>query len=631
MDDTGGADTEVLRLQREIDAQIVGPTLVDRLRRTADEHGDLPALSRRVAGADGTGAEWETLTWAQYRRAALETAAGLIAYGLRPGEVVALMLPNRPEHLVADMGAVHAGGVPLTVYATFPPEQVEFVAADCGAAAAVLQGADELERWRPALERLPRLRTVVLLDAGAVPDGPSPGGTAFVSWAELRRTGGERYAADPAAVHERAAALGPQDTATLLYTSGTTGRPKGVPETHRQVLFQAATTLRANDLPLGGSSVSYLPLAHIAERILSVYLPIQVAGHVHFCPDPAELGTYLGLVRPHALFGVPRVWEKLQSRLAAALDAAPDEQRMAMAEASETARAYLEAGQYGRTRGPELERSFAETDAAVLAPIRALIGLDRCTSFTTAAAPISEETLRFYSGLGVLLRDVYGMTENCGPATVNRPGAYKFGSVGRPCDGVEVATAPDGEILVRGPVNTAGYLNRPDDTAALYCGDGWLRTGDLGSVDDDGFVYVLDRKKELIITSGGENIAPAAVESRLTEHPLIGQAMACGDGRPHAAALLTLDAEAAPGWALAQGLGETDPAVLAAHPDVLAEVERAVDAANARLARAHRVRRWRLLPGEWTVEGGELTPSLKVKRRVVQRKYADAINGLYAG
>ncbi|GAA4919679.1 AMP-dependent synthetase/ligase [Streptomonospora salina] len=632
----GGTGVDVLGERRDVDAEIAGLTLVDWLRQAAEEHGDRPALSRRGAceGADETeeGAEAEgiTLTWAQYRRAALETAAGLAECGLLPGEVVALMLPNRPEHLVADMGAVHAGGVPLTVYATFPPEQVAYVADDCGASVAVLEGAAELERWRPALEAPSRLHTVVLLDDEAVPDGPGPGGTAFVGWSGFRRRGRDAYAADPAPVHERMSALRPEDTAALLYTSGTTGTPKGVPQTHRQVLFQATSTLRANDLPVGGSSISYLPLAHIAERVLSVYLPLRIAGHLHFCPDPARLGAYLNTVRPHALFGVPRVWEKLQSSLAAALAAAPEERRAAVDEAAETARAYLEAGQYGRSRSAALERRFAEAEAAVLAPIRSLVGLDRCTSFTTAAAPMPADTLRFFSGLGVLVRDVYGMTENCGAVALNRDGAYKFGSVGRPSEGMEAAVADDGEILVRGPVNTAGYLNRPGDTEALFDPEGWLHTGDLGRVDDDGFLYVVDRKKELIVTAGGENIAPAPVENLLKENVLIGQAMACGDGRPYPVALLTLDAETVPGWARARGIADTGPAALAENPQVRQEVQRAVDTANARLARVQQVKRWRLLPVEWTVESGELTPSLKLRRRVVQETYADAIDGLYA-
>ncbi|MBX9390501.1 AMP-dependent synthetase/ligase [Streptomonospora nanhaiensis] len=619
--------SETLRVRRDVEDEISGLTLVDWLRDTAERHGDMPALSWRPSGtADG---EWATLTWAEYRLAVLEAAAAFVVHGLAPGEVVALMLGNRPEHLVADLGAVHAGGVPFTVYPTLAPEQVEFVAGDCGAAVAVLEGAAELERWAAALERLPGLRTVVLLDAGAVPSSGGGAGPRFVSWAEFVRAGRGAHAADPGPVRGRAAAVRPQDSATLLYTSGTTGAPKGVPESHRQVLYQVTITLRANDLPFGGCSVSYLPMAHIAERVLSAYLPIRIAGHLHFCPDPRQLGAYLPLVRPHGLFGVPRVWEKLQAGLTAALAAAPAERRAAVEEAAEVARAYLEAGQYGRTRGRELERRFAEVDEGVLRPVRALVGLDRCTAFTTAAAPMPEETLRFFSGLGVLLRDIYGMTENCGAVTVNRPTAYRFGSVGRPSDGMEIALAPDGEILVRGPVNTAGYLNRPDETAALIDAEGWLHTGDIGRLDDDGFLYVVDRKKELIITAGGENIPPAVIENRLKEHPLIGQALAYADRRPYPVALLTLDPDVAPAWAAAHGIDAAGLAELAEHPKVLAEVETAVVAANARLARVQQVKRWRLLAEEWTVEGEELTPSMKMKRRVIQRKYAEAIAALY--
>ncbi|WP_017541708.1 AMP-dependent synthetase/ligase [Nocardiopsis halophila] len=613
---------QTLRERAEVEAEIKGRTLVDWLRHTAEEEGEAPALSDRVG--DG----WRTLTWAQYRNAALEAAAAFIGAGIGPGEVVALMLPNRSEHLIADMGAVHAGAVPFTVYATFAPEQVAFVAQDCGVRMAVLEGAQELERWRTALDRLESLHTVVLLDPDAVPDAPGDG-RRYVSWADFTAEGARLHAAEPGRVEERAAALTPGDNATLLYTSGTTGNPKGVFETHHQVLFQCVITLRANATPHRAVSISYLPMAHIAERVLSAYLPIRVAGHLYFCPELPRLGEYLALVRPHGLFGVPRVWEKLQSGLTAALAAAPEDRRKAVEEASGIARAYMEQGQYGREREPGLAERFAGADAQVLAPIRALIGLDRVVYCVTAAAPMPEETVRFFSGLGVLIRDVYGMTENCGAVTVNRPDRYRFGSVGVPSDGMEVRTAEDGEILVRGPVNASGYHNRPEESAALVDGDGWLHTGDVGSIDEDGFVYVVDRKKELFITSGGENIAPASIESRLKEHPLVGQALAYGDRRPYPVALLTLDPEVAPGWAAARGIEGADPAVLARDPRILEEVGRAVEAANEGLAQVQKVKRWRLLADEWSVESEELTPSLKLKRRVIHRKFADAIDGLY--
>lgn len=613
-----------LRERAAVEAEIEGRTLVDWLRTTAEEDGDAPALSDRVG--DG----WRTLTWAQYRGAALEAASAFAGAGIRPGEVVALMLPNRSEHLIADMGAVHAGAVPFTVYATFAPEQVAFVAQDCGVRMAVLEGADELERWGPALERSETLHTVVLMDPEAVPDTPKDG-RRYISWADFTADGARLHAADPGRVEARAAALTPEDNATLLYTSGTTGDPKGVFETHHQILYQCVITLRANATPRRAVTLSYLPMAHIAERVLSAYLPIRVAGHLHFCPELPRLGEFLGLVRPHGLFGVPRVWEKLQSGLTAALAAAPEEQRTVIEQASQVARDYLEQGQYGREREPGLAERFARVDAEVLAPIRALVGLDRAVYCITAAAPMPEETLRFFSGLGLLIRDVYGMTENCGAVTVNRPDAYRFGSVGLPSEGMEVSVAADGEILVRGPINVSGYHERPAESAALVDEEGWLHTGDVGRIDDDGFVYVVDRKKELFITSGGENIAPASIESRLKEHPLVGQALAYGDRRPYPVALLTLDAEVAPGWARAHGIEGADLAELAQHPLVLEEVSRAVEAANAGLAQVQKVKRWRLLPTEWSVESEELTPSLKLKRRVVHRKFADAIDSLYDG
>lgn len=616
-------EDEAIRRRGEIEDEIRGLTVVDIFRETAEESPDAPALSDRRDG------RWSTLTWAEYRQRTYELAAAYIDAGVRPGEVVALMLTNRSEHLIADLGAVHAGAVPLTIYATFTPDQIAYVMADCSAPVAVLEGAEQVERWWPILDRMPELHTVVVLDPAAIPRPTGGPGPEFVSWEEFHEVGRRRNAADPRLVEERASAVAPEDNVTLLYTSGTTGDPKGVFETHHQVLYQVSVSIRTAPIPDQSVTLSYLPLAHIAERVLSAYLPIWLTGHIHFCPDPAQLGVYLPMVRPNLLFGVPRVWEKIQAGLTAALAAASQEQQAAVEAATEVARSHIEAGQVGHTRAPELAERFARVDSEVLAPIREMAGLDRLETCLTAAAPMPPEVLRFFSGLGLLIRDIYGMTENCGAVTLNRDDTYRFGSVGQPADGMEVRVADDGEILVRGPLNISGYLNRPNDSAALLDDDGWLHTGDIGRIDDEGFLYVVDRKKELIITAGGENIAPAAIENLLKEHPLIGQALVYGDSRPYPVALLTLDAEVAPSWARQRDMTEADLAQLAQHPEVLAAVEGAVDEANRRLARVQQVKRWLLLPVEWTVEGEELTPSFKLKRRVIQRKYADAIDGLY--
>ncbi|WP_067179314.1 AMP-dependent synthetase/ligase [Microtetraspora niveoalba] len=604
----------VLEERAAIEREIAGLTICEQLRRVAAEHPDAPAYS------DPTEDGWSTLTYGEARRRVLEIAAAYAALGVAPGDAVALMTVNRGEHVLADLGALHAGAVPCSIYSTFAPGQVAFIARDARAVVAVV-GAAELARWEPILDGLPLLRKVVVLD------GPAPGGDRFLAWEDFLALGAARLAAEPEAVEARWRAVTPGDLATVLYTSGTTGDPKGVPLTHANVAYEVAATDRMTGLPTMGTQISYLTYAHIAERVLSLYLPLFKVSHTHFCTDLANLAGTLARVRPVMFFGVPRVWEKMAARLQALLATQPEERREQVAAAMAAGLAYVEAGQYGSAVTPEIQAAYDRADAALLAPIRSLIGLDRAAWLATAAAPMPAEVQRFFAGLGMKVLDVYGMTETTGAFTANSPAAYKLGTVGRAEPGVEVRLAADGEILTRSPLNTGGYLNRADE--ALFDGDGWLRTGDVGSVDEDGFVRIVDRKKELIITAGGENISPANIENALKEHPLIGQALAYGDRRPYPVALLTLDAEVAPGWARARGIEFTGLADLAEHPDVLKAVEAAVDAANAGLARVQQVKRWRLLPVEWTPETEELTPSLKLKRRVVHARYADLIDAMY--
>ncbi|MFI0446205.1 AMP-dependent synthetase/ligase [Actinomadura sp. 6N118] len=596
-----------------------GQTICTRLAATAREHGDLAAYSDR----DGAG--WRTLSWGETRRRALETAAGFAALGLEPGDVVALMMPNRSEHILADLGAMHAGGVPSTVYATLAPDQIGFVARDCSATYAVLDGQDQLGRWLPVLDELPALRKVIVVDAAACPPGER-----FMTWQAFSELGRERLAADPAAVDRRWQAVTPSGTATLLYTSGTTGDPKGVIITHSMALHECAMVERSSVLPERSVGISYLPFAHIADRVLSYYLPVTRASHVYFCPDPAQLTTVLREVRPHSFFGVPRVWEKIMAGVQAVLAGEQDEAKKAAVHgALDVGRRYVTSLEYGNTTPPELAAAFERTDAAVLTPMRALLGLDRVGQASSAAAPLPEEVARFFAGLGLKIFDAYGMTETTGAVTANLSDSFKLGTVGRAFDGVELRLAEDGEILVRGATCTPGYLGRPEATAELLDQDGWVHTGDLGVLDEDGFLTVVDRKKELIITAGGENIAPSMIENMLKEHPLVGQALAYGDRRPYVVALVTLDGEVAPVWAAAHGADTADLAALAEHPLVVAEVAQAVEDANARLARVQQVKKWRLLPAEWTAESEELTPTLKLKRRVVHGKYGDAIEDLY--
>ncbi|WP_169985892.1 long-chain fatty acid--CoA ligase [Microbispora sp. H10836] len=610
--------TGVLEDRAAIEREIAGRTVCEQLSWAAREHPDSPAYS------DPAGDEWTTLTYAEAHGRVLEIAAGYAALGLRPGDAVALMLVNRSEHVLADLGAVHAGAVPCSVYATFAPEQVAYVARDVGARIAVLGGPADLARWEPILGELPALTRIVMLE------GAPSGDERFLSWEAFLKIGADALAADPAAVDARWRAVTPEDTLSVLYTSGTTGNPKGVPLTHANVLFELTATQRMIDLPMHGTQISYLTYAHIAERVLSLYLPLVKVNHVYFCTDMANLGATLGQVRPVLFFGVPRVWEKLTARLQALLAGQPPEQQENVRAAMAAGLAYIEGLQYGHTVTPEVREAYERADAALLSLIRGMIGLDQARWCATAAAPMPIEVQRFLAGLGLKVIDVYGMTETTGAFTANSPDVFKLGTVGRAEPGVEVRIAEDGEILTRSPLNTRGYLGLPEATAELLDTDGWLHTGDVGSIDDDGFVRIVDRKKELFITSGGENVSPAVIEGRLKEHPLIGQALAYGDRRPYPVAILTLDGEVAPEWARARGIPFESLADLAGHPDVLAEVEAAVEAANLRLARVQQIKRWRLLPAEWTAETEELTPSLKLKRRVVHARYAGVIEELYA-
>ncbi len=609
--------SEVMQERTAIEAEAGGRTLCDLLAATAESYGDLPAYS----DTDGDGS-WHTMAWRQFRDSVLQLAAALVELGLRPGERVAMMLPNRLEHVLADQAVVHAGGVPVTFYATLAADQIRYVAADCDVRIAVLDGQSELARWQPLIDDLPGLSKIIVRDAAACPADQK-----YLSWSDLSKLG---TAADAAEVASRTEAIRPDDPLTLLYTSGTTGNPKGVIITHASVLYETATARLSGSAALHVRWVSYLPLAHIAERMFTLYLAIHNAGNTYFCHAAADLIRTVGEVKPTSFFGVPRVWEKIQAGIQALLAAEQDEtRRAAVAAAMDTGRRYVESCQYGHSTSSELAAEFARVDEAVLRPIRGLLGLDQAAVVVSAAAPLPPDVGAFFAGLGLAILDVYGMTETTGAFTTNTSAAFKLGTVGRPVPGIEVKIADDGEILTRGPLNTPGYLNLPEQTAGLLDADGWLHTGDIGSIDSDGFLSVVDRKKELIITSGGENISPAAIENLLVAHPLIGQALAFGDRRKFIVALLVLDGEVAPAWAKARGVEASSLAELAENPAVIAAVGQAVTAANEHLARVQQVKRWQLLPVEWTSESEELTPTFKLKRRVIHHKYADVIDALY--
>jgi long-chain acyl-CoA synthetase len=602
--DWSGVSEDVAAARSSIEHEIAGSTLLTAYAETVAQVPDVVA-HRWLA--DG---EWRSLTYRQVHERVRDAALGLAETGLRPGEFAAVWSRNRSEATIADYAVMHARGVPVFIYPTIAADQAADLIGHCEATVVLAE-----REFLPVLDsiraRLPQLRALVVFDddgAGAVPHPDGVGRAAengILTWPELLDRGRAAADRDPAAFERAWRQVTPDTLATLIYTSGTTGHSKGVMITHRNVRYGQEATLRV--IPLAEQTgpegvarlVSYLPMAHVTGRTVDHWGPLAHAVTLTYCPDQSRLFEIAAQAHPTALVGIPRVWEKLHAALRGVLpDVAPEAVR-AMPDAAKTA-------------------------------VLTRIGLDQCRIATSGAAPIDPEIVAFFRALGVPLTEGWGMSELSNAATLAAPARARPGAVGTAFPGVEVRIADDGEILVRGPLVMGGYYKDPELTMATIDADGWLATGDIGELDGDGFLKIIDRKKELIITSGGKNVSPALVEYELQRHPLIGQACAVGDRRNYVTALLVLDPETTPAWARAHGIAFDSLADLAAHPDVLAEVGRGVEAANSHLARPERVRRFTLLPAEWTAQSGELTPSLKRRRRVIIDRYAKEIEELYS-
>jgi long-chain acyl-CoA synthetase len=605
-----------LRLRPDVHQLSQGHTLCSVLAHTVEVSGDQLAYSDRL----GPGGQLRTLTWRQFRETTRKVAAGLIAHGVSTGDRVAVMASNRIEHIIADAAALHAGGIPVPIYLTAAPEQIAAIAAQCTPTVLVAETADQLRRWEPALARVDRLKLIVGLDASEEAGSQS--------WQTLVDAGANYLSERPHRCESRWRAVSPDEAATLVFTSGTTGAPKGVVLTHHNVVYEAHALVAANDLTDAGTSVSYLPFAHIAERMLSMYLPYVAGGHVRLLADASELAGTLRELRPTRFFGVPRIWEKIHTWVSAG-DGAAEEFNIAEVQAAlETGRRYVTSRQSGSVTPPALLEEFSRADARILSALRSRAGLDRLVWATSAAAPMPEQTLKFFAGLGIRIYDGYGMTETSGTATTNTEAAYRLGSVGLPLPGVSVDIADDGEILLQGPPVSPGYYGQIEASVDPSSSGRWLRTGDLGRRDADGFLYIVGRKKELIITSSGKNIAPAALEGLLLESEFITNAMVCGDQRPFLVVLITLDA-AAVRAALPGGDTAMDIDDLITSTQVLALIQRAVDRANARVSRPEQVKKFALLPEQWTPEGGQLTPTLKLRREAIVTRYRRLLDELY--
>jgi long-chain acyl-CoA synthetase len=589
-------------------AGLDGHTACEAFQATAAAHPDRPAIRTR-------GDEF-TLTWGEYAARVQAIAAGLAAGGVRRGDTVALMLVNRPEFHFADSAVMHLGATPFSIYNTYTEEQIAHLLQDSGARVVITEQAhaDKILAVRDAVEGVEQVVVV---------DGEPPAGT--ISLDGLAAGGEPDFDFDAAW-----RAVEPDDVLTLIYTSGTTGPPKGVQITHTNICETVRSYDELIQFPDGGRIVSYLPMAHVAERNVSHYLPMLCGFTITCCPDAREVMAYLPEVRPTWFFAVPRIWEKLKAGLEQMLAAAPSEQRADTQAALADALDKVRLEQSGQPVPDELAARVAKADEAIFAKLREHLGLDRVEACNVGAAPTPPEVIEFFHALGIPLSELWGMSETTGAGTCNPPERIKIGTIGPPAPGVEIKLAEDGEIMIMGPVVMKGYRNLPEKTAEAFTEDGFLLTGDIGVFDEDGYLRIVDRKKELIITAQGKNLSPANIEARLKQIPLVSQAVAIGDRRKYIGALLTLDPEATKSWAQRNGV-EGDLAAISGSEDLIAEVQRGLDVANQDLARVEQVKRFAVLPADWEPGGDELTPTMKLKRKPIAEKYADEIESLYDG
>jgi len=587
--------------------ELPAPNLIKAFYATVEKLGDDAAIR--------TEDDSHSISWNELRERVHRIAGGLVKLGVGKCDTVALLLNNRPEFIPCDLATVALGGIPFSIYQTSSPEQIQYVVSDAGSKVAIVEEMF-LEQLNKARKDLPELEHVIVVDG--------EGGDHTLAEVERMDPG-----FDPAPIVDE---LLPDDMLTLIYTSGTTGPPKGVQLTHRNLMGLVGGFEEMLDLPERGAKlISWLPAAHIAERGAHYYLPVIRGATVTICPDPRKIGESLAAVRPTWFFAVPRVWEKMKAGLEAKLGALPDEHRQPMAKALEAAMQKVRLEQAGEPVPKELAAAVAEADEQIFSNLRKALGLDEIVGANVGAAPTPVEVLEFFHAIGIPVAELWGMSETCGVATCNPPEKVKLGSVGPPVQGIEIRLAEDGEVMVKGPSVMPGYRNLPDKTAETFDDEGWLLTGDIGALDPDGYLRIVDRKKELIINAAGKNMSPANIESHLkSASPLIGQAAAIGDRRPYNVALIVLDPDFAPVWAEQNGLEGKSIEELAGEEATVQAVQAAIDETNAKMARVEQIKRFKILPTEWLPGGHELTPTMKLKRKPISEKYTEEIEALYA-
>ncbi|KGM41810.1 hypothetical protein JY96_02420 [Aquabacterium sp. NJ1] len=567
---------------------------------------------------------WRATSWQEYAQQVKQAARALLSLGVERGDAVAILSFNRPEWAITAYAAMSIGAIPVGIYWTSSTADIDYILNHCKAPVLVIEDADRFERVQACALNLTHLRTVVQIN-----DTPQAMSTCqTLAWQDFMQHGLLAQSSEQdLVIQKRLSAIQAQDTATLIYTSGTTGPSKAVVLSHGNLWWVANSLGQLFHADENDRMLSYLPLAHIAEQMGTMHNQVYAGFAVYFAKSIEQLGEHLKEVKPTVFFGVPRVWEKMQVAIEAKLQQATGVKARLATWAMSVGQRWNERDMAGQPTGFWLDLQKSLAQKLIFQKVQEALGFDQARMLSTGAAPIAPESLKFFHGLNILVRELYGQSEACGPSTLSLPGSTRVGSVGKPLPDTEVRVAEDGELLIRGPHIFKGYMGQPTATAETIV-DGWLQTGDLGRVDADGYVYITGRKKDLIITSGGKNISPANIEAALMDSHLIEYAVVCGDGRNYLTALLTLEAQSLADFARTHGL--TPGPDLHKHPLVLEALQHAVDHVNEQQARVAQIRKFAVLTQPFSIEGGELTPTLKVKRKVVLERQHALIQSLYA-
>lgn len=588
-------------------------------RERCREWADRPALRRKHRGL------WQSTTWADYYATTRAVGLRLEALGLSRGSVVCVLAENRPEWLYVDMGAQCMGMVGNGIYPTSSPDQVLHILADSGAEALFVENQEQLEKALSVRVQCPRLRCIVVMER----EGLRGLRDEQVLFFDDFLTEGQALAERGAARFEAAIDAGqPQDLAFLVYTSGTTGAPKGAMILNRNVVFQCNQAPLYLDVAPGDRSLSFLPLCHIAERMSSVFNPLAVGLIVHFPEAPGTVVNDMREVAPHVVFAPPRFWEKMYSQIDLFMRDAIAPARWVYQRVRERGAVAVQAQLQGKAAA---ERYWLDRilQGLALRNIRIFLGLQNCKSALTGAAPVPPDLIRWFLGCGIELREAFGMTETTGFCTATPKGGIKLGWAGVEGPGMELRIGPENEILVRGPNVFGGYWKLPEKTAEAIDAEGWLHTGDCGELDENGYLAIRDRIKDILITSGGKNITPSHIESLLKFSPYVTDAVVIGDGRKFLTCLVMLDQEHVARYAQERQVPYTDFASLTRAPEVVALIREEIERINPQLARVEQVKDFRIIGELLTAEDEELTPTMKLKRKVIARKYAHLIDSMY--